>query len=241
MPATLPAPGASVLLVEDEATLARAIGYTLEREGYRVALAPDGAGALRLFRSAPPDIVLLDLMLPGVNGLQVCAAIRETSRVPIMMITARDAERDKVIGLELGADDYLTKPFGMRELIARVRALLRRAAPAGAVEDGRVVTAGPLRIMPGQRRVFRDDAEVLLRRREFDLLLFLARHPGQVFSRDQLLERVWGHDFEGEPRTVDVHVRMLRQKIEQNPENPQLIHTVRQVGYTFRAAASPPA
>jgi DNA-binding response OmpR family regulator len=224
-----------VLLVEDEATLAQAVGFTLEREGYRVRLAADGAAALRSFREAPPDLILLDLMLPGVNGLQVCAAIRESSRVPIMMLTARDAEQDKVTGFDLGADDYLTKPFGMRELLARMKALLRRAGVPDAGTEARPVIVGPLRILTVERQVFRDEQPVLLRRREFDLLLFLARHPGQVFNRDQLLERVWGHDFEGEPRTVDVHVRMLRQKIEQDPENPVLLHTIRQVGYCLRA------
>jgi DNA-binding response OmpR family regulator len=235
MPSARPSNGQSILLVEDEATLAHAVEFTLEREGYRVQLAADGAAALRSFRDTVPDLVLLDIMLPGVNGLQVCAAIRESSRVPIMMLTARDAEQDKVVGFDLGADDYLTKPFGMRELLARVKALLRRAAAPEADSEQRPVVVGPLRIMTVQRLVYRDDEIVPLRRREFDLLLFLARHRGQVFSRDQLLERVWGHDFEGEPRTVDVHVRMLRQKLERDPDKPVMLHTIRQVGYCLRA------
>ncbi len=226
---------ASILLVEDESTLAMAVRMALQREGYRVHWAADGRGALAIVRAQDVDLVLLDIMLPGVSGLEICRAIRQVSTLPIIMITAKDSEADKVRGLELGADDYLAKPFGMRELVARVRALLRRAGPAAASATERPIAVGPLQILPRQRQVLRRGEPVELRRREFDLLLFLARHPGQVFSRDTLLERVWGHDFEGEPRTVDVHMRMLREKLEDDPANPVLLHTVRQVGYCLRA------
>jgi len=169
-----------------------------------------------------------------MNGLDICRAIRQVSQLPIIMMTAKTAESDKVVGLELGADDYVAKPFGMRELVARVRAVLRRASTATPGPADRPVVAGPLRILPRQRQIFRNGEVLELRRREFDLLLFLARNPGQVFTRDALLEKVWGHDFEGEPRTVDVHMRMLREKVELDPAHPRLLHTVRQVGYTLR-------
>ncbi|HZQ35245.1 MAG TPA: response regulator transcription factor [Dehalococcoidia bacterium] len=227
---------AAILLVEDESTLAMAVRMALQREGYRVHWAADGRGALDVFRTQDVDLVLLDIMLPGISGLEICRAIRQVSTLPIIMITAKGSEADKVRGLELGADDYLAKPFGMRELVARVRALLRRAAPGPASSAGeRPIVVGPLQILPRQRQVLRRGEPVELRRREFDLLLFLARNPGQVFSRDVLLERVWGHDFEGEPRTVDVHMRMLREKLEDDPANPVLLQTVRQVGYCLRA------
>ncbi len=224
---------ATLLLVEDEPTLARAVRFTLEREGYQVQWAADGTSALKLFRRQPIDLILLDLMLPGLDGLDVCRAIRRESAVPIMMLTARTAETDKVKGLELGADDYLTKPFGMRELVARVRALLRRAEGQTAGSTERPISIDYLLIRPRERRVERDGRPVGLRPREFDLLLFLARHRGQVFTRDQLLERVWGFDFEGMSRTVDVHIRLLREKLEKNPSQPTLIQTVRRVGYSL--------
>jgi DNA-binding response OmpR family regulator len=225
---------ARLLLVEDESTLAGAIAYRLAREGYAVETAADGAAALRRFREQQPDLVLLDLMLPVMDGWEVCRAIRRDSSVPILMLTARAEETDKVLGLELGADDYVVKPFGMHELIARVRALLRRAGVDRDHVIMQEILIGPLRIRPDERRVFRDDTPIDLRRREFDLLAFLARNAGQVFSRDSLLERVWGYDFEGEARTVDVHIRMLREKIERDPSNPALLQTIRNVGYTLR-------
>ena len=221
----------AILLVEDERTLTSALRFTLQKEGYRVICAADGGTALRLFRSEPIDLVLLDLMLPVLDGIEVCRAIRRDSSVPVMMVTAKSAEPDKVLGLDLGADDYLTKPFGMRELVARVRALLRRAAPKTNPDDQQPVTVEYLCIRPRERRVERDGAPVALRPREFDLLLFLARNRGQVFTRDQLLERVWGYDFEGESRTVDVHIRLLREKLEREPSQPTLLQTVRHVGY----------
>jgi two-component system alkaline phosphatase synthesis response regulator PhoP len=226
-----------LLLIEDEPTLARAMRLSLEREGYRVLWAADGSAGLELFNHEAIDLVLLDLMLPGIDGLEICRTVRRRSRVPILITTARGAEDDRVLGLDLGADDYLVKPFGLRELVARARALLRRAALDTASEATNAdpeVEIGPLRILPRERRAFVAGAPVELRRREFDLLLFLARHPNQVLTRDLLLERVWGRDFEGEPRTVDVHIRMLREKVEADPANPALLHTVRNVGYTLR-------
>jgi DNA-binding response OmpR family regulator len=233
-----PDSGSTLLLIEDEPTLARAMRLTLERAGYRVHWAADGATALDLFSHEAIDLVLLDLMLPGIDGMEICRTVRRRSRVPILIASARGAEDDRVLGLDLGADDYLVKPFGLRELVARTRALLRRASldsSDGATNGEPEVEIGPLRIMPRERRAFVSGGPIDLRRREFDLLLFLARHPNQVLSRDLLLERVWGHDFEGEPRTVDVHIRMLREKVEADPANPVLLHTVRNVGYTLRA------
>jgi len=228
---------ATILVVEDEPTLARAMRLALERDGHRVLWAADGGAALDLFRRESIDLLLLDLMLPGVDGWEICRSVRRSSNLPILITTARGAEDERVLGLDLGADDYLVKPFGMRELVARARALLRRAAINGpAPTEGDVeLQIGPVRLLPRERRVFVDGEPVELRRREFDLLLFLARHPNQVLTRDTLLERVWGHDFEGEPRTVDVHIRMLREKIERDPANPMLLHTVRNVGYSLRA------
>ena len=224
---------ALVLLVEDEPTLARAVRFNLEREGYRVLWAADGAAALKQFQRDKVGLVLLDIMLPGLNGLDVCRAIRRESAVPIMMLTAKTAETDKVVGLELGADDYLTKPFGMRELIARVRALMRRASTRPPEFDTGSIIVEHVTIHPRERRVRKDGQEVELRPREFDLFLFLARNRGQVFTRDQLLEHVWGFDFEGESRTVDVHVRLLREKLEKDPSQPALIRTVRRIGYSL--------
>ncbi len=224
---------ATILLVEDEATLARAVRFTLEREGYRVPWVADGLSALKLFQREQVDLILLDLLLPGLDGLDVCRAIRRESAVPIMMLTAKSTETDKVVGLELGADDYLTKPFGMRELVARVRALLRRTEAQRDSTTERPIAVDYLLIRPSERRVEREGRPVALRAREFDLLLFLARHRGQVFTRNQLLERVWGFDFEGEARTVDVHIRMLREKLEKNPAQPVLILTARRVGYSL--------
>jgi DNA-binding response OmpR family regulator len=224
----------AILLVEDEVAMARAVRFALEREGFQVSHAADGRVALALFEREEPDLILLDIMLPVLDGLEVCRSIRRHSTVPILMLTARGDEFDRVLGLELGADDYLSKPFGMRELIARVRALLRRAATAQAERSTRPVLAGPLRLDPQRREVSMNGAMLSLRPREFDLLLHLARHPGQVFTREQLLDQVWGYDFGGGSRTVDVHVRWLRQKIETDPARPQHLQTVRSVGYRLR-------
>jgi DNA-binding response OmpR family regulator len=224
---------ATILLVEDEATLVQTIAYTLRREGYTVVTAGDGQTALTLAREARPDVVVLDLMLPGLDGFEVCRRLRAESAVPILILSARDTEIDRVVGLEIGADDYLTKPFSLRELLARIRALLRRVRmlaeiPAAETPPLRV---GDLTIDPAGRRVWRNDQELQLKPREFDLLLFLARHRGQVFSREQLLDRVWGYEHAVDSRTVDVHVRWLRAKIEDDPRTPRRLQTVRGVGY----------
>jgi two-component system response regulator RegX3 len=223
----------TVLVVEDEPTLRETLAEALEADGYRAVQAGDGKSGLALFRSEHPDLVLLDLMLPELSGLEVTRQVRAESAVPIVMLTARDAEVDKVVGLELGADDYVTKPFSLRELSARIRAVLRRGE---AVVPGLPprVSLGPVEIdIPGHR-VLREGREVPLKPKVFELLAFLLRHPGQVVSRDQLLERVWGYDYPGETRTVDVHVHWLRSAIEPEPSNPTIIQTVRGVGYVLR-------
>jgi DNA-binding response OmpR family regulator len=225
----------TILVVDDEPTLREALVEALETDGFRVVAAADGREALTLFRSERPDLVLLDLMLPELSGIEVCRIIRAESGVPIVMLTAKDSELDKVVGLELGADDYVTKPFSLRELTARIRALFRRADAGVAVEDApAVVDLGPIQADLGGRRLLRDGVVVPIKPKAFELLAFLIRHPGQVFTRDQLLERVWGYDFAGETRTVDVHVHWLRSRIEADPANPAFLHTVRGVGYVFR-------
>ena len=229
----------TILLVEDEDTLARAVQYSLEKEGFAVRVATDGAQGISLARGSSPDLVLLDLMLPGVDGLDVCRALRRESPVPIVMLTAKSEEVDKVVGLELGADDYITKPFSMRELIARVRAQLRRAEmtppTGGGGADGSVVASGTLRMDLSGRHASLDSAPLRLRPKEFDLLAFLLRNRGTVLSREILLDRVWGYDYAGDTRTVDVHVRWLREKIESDPGNPVRLLTVRSVGYKFES------
>lgn len=224
---------ATILLVEDEATLVQTIAYSLRREGYTVVTAGDGQTALTLAREARPDLVVLDLMLPGLDGFEVCRRLRAESAVPILILSARDTEIDRVVGLEIGADDYLTKPFSLRELLARIRALLRRMRLLAEIPAAETppLQVGDLTIDPAGRRVWRNGQELLLKPREFDLLLFLARHRGQVFSREQLLDRVWGYEHAVDSRTVDVHVRWLRAKIEDDPRTPRRLQTVRGVGY----------
>jgi DNA-binding response OmpR family regulator len=200
--------------------------------------AADGEAGLALFRSAAPDLVVLDVMLPKIDGFEVCRRIRQTSRVPVLMLTARDTELDKVVGLEIGADDYLAKPFSMRELIARVRAMLRRASQTAPAATTEVVERTGLTIDVPRRRVVRDGTPVTLRPKEFDLLLQLAREPGRVFDRDQLLSAVWGLDHSGDTRTVDTHVKTLRDALGDSSAAPRWIETVRGVGYRFR---EPPA
>ncbi|MFL5708478.1 MAG: response regulator, partial [Chloroflexota bacterium] len=208
----------TILVVDDEPTLREALVEALESDGFRAVAAADGREALTLFRSERPDLVLLDLMLPELSGIEVCRIIRAESGVPIVMLTAKDSELDKVVGLELGADDYVTKPFSLRELTARIRALFRRSDAAVAVEDApAVVDLGPVQADLGGRRLLRDGLVVPIKPKAFELLAFLIRHPGQVFTRDQLLERVWGYDYAGETRTVDVHVHWLRSRIETDP------------------------
>ncbi len=230
------ADASTILLVDDEESVQKLLTYPLEREGFRVVAARDGEEALRRFAEEPVDLVVLDLMLPKLDGLEVCKRLRSGSTVPIIMLTARDDELDKVLGLELGADDYITKPFSIREFRSRVRALLRRAAAprAGDRTEDEVIDVGELRIDVPRRTVEVRGQEAQLTFVEFELLRVLAAAPGRVFSRRQLLERLRGGADYREPRTIDVHVRHLREKIERNPHEPELILTVRGVGYRFR-------
>ncbi len=229
----------TILIVEDETTVRETLAEALEAEGFRVITAADGREALEEFRAEHPDLVLLDLMLPELSGIEVCRIIRAESGVPIVMLTARDSELDKVVGLELGADDYVTKPFSLRELTARVRALFRRAERATAADAAPpLIDLGRVQADLAGHRLLRDGAPVPIKPKAFELLAFLVQHPGQVFTRDQLLERVWGYDYAGETRTVDVHIHWLRSQIEEDPSHPALIHTVRGVGYVFRRPAT---
>jgi DNA-binding response OmpR family regulator len=229
-----------VLVVEDEPTLLETLEYNLNRQGYTVCTATDGPTALKVAREERPDLIVLDIMLPGLDGFEVCRILRQEMNVPILMLTARDNEVDKVVGLEVGADDYMTKPFSMRELLARVKALLRRVrlvreevAAEGEAAVGDVLTFGDLTLDLNRNVVLRGEEPLSLRPREYDLLVFLARNRGMVLSRDLILERVWGWDYTGGSRTVDVHVRWLREKIEPDPADPVRIVTVRGVGYRF--------
>jgi two-component system response regulator RegX3 len=227
----------TILVVEDEPTLRETLVDALETEGFRIVSAADGREALTVFRSERPDLVLLDLMLPELSGIEVCRIIRAESGVPIVMLTAKDSELDKVVGLELGADDYVTKPFSLRELSARVRALFRRSEQQAGETPPAVVDLGRVQADLAGHRLLRDGQTVPIKPKAFELLSFLLRHPGQVFTRDQLLENVWGYDYAGETRTVDVHVHWLRTEIEPDSSNPQFIHTVRGTGYVFRRPA----
>jgi DNA-binding response OmpR family regulator len=225
----------TILVVDDEPTLRETVAEALVLDGYRVSTAATGAEALLKFREARPDLVLLDLMLPEMSGIEVCRVIRSESAIPILMLTAKDSEVDKIVGLEVGADDYVTKPFSLRELSARVRALLRRAEQASAVDlAAGIVDLGRVRADLAGHRLLQGDEVVPLKPRAFELLAFFIRNPGQVFTRDQLLERVWGYDYGGETRTVDVHVHWLRRRIEDDPGHPALLQTVRGIGYVFR-------
>ncbi|HEX6777272.1 MAG TPA: response regulator transcription factor [Ktedonobacterales bacterium] len=236
----------TILVVEDEPILRDTIVYNLRAEGYDVLTAGDGATALDTAQRSRPDLVLLDIMLPVLDGLEVCRQLRqrsETTDVPILMLTARADETDKVVGLELGADDYVTKPFSWRELRARVRALLRRAEPrsnsvpaAALREESRILTAEDMRVDLDRREVNKGDRQIEMPARLFDLLVYMMRHRGMVLTRDRLLEHVWGYDFAGDTRTVDVHIRWLREKVEEDPSNPLIIQTVRGVGYRFKSA-----
>jgi len=227
----------TILVVDDEQTLRETLVEALEGEGYSVVSAADGREALSRFRADHPDLVLLDLMLPELSGIEVCRIIRAESAVPIVMLTAKDAELDKVVGLELGADDYVTKPFSLRELTARIRALFRRSETQATEAPPALIDLGRVQVDLAGHRLLRDGRPVPLKPKAFELLAFLVRHPGRVFTRDQLLEHVWGYDYAGETRTVDVHVHWLRAEIEEDPGNPQLLHTVRGVGYGFRRPA----
>ncbi len=236
-----------ILAVEDDNTLLEMLKYNLERQGYDVITAENGRQALELARQHNPNLVLLDVMLPGMDGFEVCRILRKETIVPILMLTARTEEIDKVVGLEMGADDYLTKPFSMRELLARVKALLRRVelvreevtanidatTTDEAISTGDTLTFGNLVIDQNRREVRLNGEAIRLKPKEFELLTFLARHQGIALSRDLILERVWGWSYDGNSRTVDVHVRWLREKIEPDPQNPRRIVTVRGIGYRF--------
>ncbi len=219
-----------ILLVDDEPSLLETLAFNLRNAGYDVTTAADGQAALDLAQQVPHDIVILDLMLPHVDGLTVCRTLRTVSDVPILILTARTGELDKIVGLESGADDYLTKPFSLGELQARIRALLRRSGPARQSDELRF---GNLTLNLVSRRAFMDGKEVVLSPKEFSLLAELMHHRGAVLSRDLLLTRIWGYDFYGDSRTVDVHIRWLREKIEVDPSRPERIITVRGIGYRF--------
>ncbi len=221
----------TILLVEDDRTLREVVALNLERQGFTVRQVADGEAALTEVRQSPPDLIVLDVMLPKLDGLSVCRIIRAESDVPIILLTARTGEVDKIVGLESGADDYVTKPFSIGELVARVRAVLRRTK--GRKSASQVLQAGPLRLDLLRWEAFYGDRPLSLSPREFRLLAEFMRNPGVVLSRDLLLERVWGAYYVGDVRTVDVHVRWLREKIEQDPSNPRWIQTVRGVGYRF--------
>ena len=224
-----------ILLAEDETVLAETLRYNLEQEGYEVVLAGDGVQALDLTRTEQPDLLLLDVMLPRLDGFSVCRILRRESEVPILMLTARQDEVDKIAGLELGADDYVVKPFGLGELLARVRVILRRGQRAADGPERMLFRGGEITVDTGARRAWRAGEALALAAKEFDLLVYLMRNRGMALSRDLLLERVWGGDFEGDTRTVDVHIRWLREKIEADPSKPIYIQTVRGIGYRFES------
>ena len=222
-----------ILLVEDEPSLVETVRYALEREGFGVTVARDGREALERFAAEPPDLVLLDLMLPAVSGLDVCRRIRESSMVPIVIVTAKDAEADKVAGLELGADDYVTKPFSVRELVSRVRANLRRSQMTVSDAAGEVLTGGPIRLDAARHEVTVHGDPVSFPPKEFELLESFLRSPGRLLTRERLIQRIWGGDYVGDTKTLDVHVKRLRQKIERDPHEPEHLLTVRGLGYKF--------
>jgi two-component system response regulator RegX3 len=223
-----------ILVVEDEASFSEALAYVLGKEGFEVVVADTGDGAIATFDRVGADLVLLDLMLPGLSGTEVCKQLRSRSNVPIIMLTAKDTEVDKVVGLELGADDYVTKPYSKAELVARIRAVLRRQSEVAPATDS-VLIAGPVRIDVERHQVDINNISVALPLKEFELLEFLVRNSGRVLTRAQLIDRVWGSDYFGDTKTLDVHVKRLRAKIEQDPANPVYIQTIRGLGYKFEA------
>lgn len=228
---------ARILVVEDEETLAEAISFLLSKEGFDVAVAPSGPAAIESFEKSGADLILLDLMLPGLSGTEVCRQIRAKSSVPIIMLTAKDSEIDKVVGLELGADDYVTKPYSSRELIARIRAVLRRGELNDAGTDGASLEVGPVR-MDTDRHIISVNGEVVaIPLKEFELLEFLMRNAGRVLTRVQIIDRVWGSDYVGDTKTLDVHIKRLRAKIEKDPANPEYIQTVRGMGYKMERSS----
>ena len=220
-----------ILVVEDEESLAEAISFLLSREGFDVEIASTGPSALELFDRTGADLILLDLMLPGLSGTEVCRQIRAKSAVPIIMLTAKDSEIDKVVGLEIGADDYVTKPYSSRELIARIRAVLRRGEMVDSNVEMGVLSVGPVRLDIDRHIISVNGLPISLPLKEFELLEFLMRNAGRVLTRMQLIDRVWGNDYVGDTKTLDVHIKRLRAKIEVDPANPELIQTVRGMGY----------
>ncbi len=222
---------ARILVVEDEETLAEAISFLLSKEGFDVAVAATGPEAIEAFDKSGADLILLDLMLPGLSGTEVCRQIRTKSSVPIIMLTAKDSEIDKVVGLELGADDYVTKPYSSRELIARIRAVLRRGEIQDAGGDESTLEVGPVRMDTDRHIITVNGEQVAIPLKEFELLEFLMRNAGRVLTRVQLIDRVWGSDYVGDTKTLDVHIKRLRAKIEKDPANPEHIQTVRGMGY----------
>jgi two-component system response regulator RegX3 len=226
-----------ILIVEDESSFSEAISFLLGKEGFETDVAENGRTALELFKASAYDLVLLDLMIPEVSGIEVCRAIRTSSMVPIIMLTAKDSEVDKVVGLELGADDYVTKPYSSRELVARIKAVLRRGTPESADADSSsaIQTAGNIRMDVERHQVTVNGVLINLPLKEFELLEFLLRNEGRVLTRGQLIDRVWGGDYYGDTKTLDVHIKRLRSKIEEDPANPQLIQTIRGLGYKFEA------
>ena len=228
-------PRGEILVVDDEPGISRLIAMYLEREGFQTVSVRTGAEALQAVAGNSPALVILDIMLPDVDGWEVCREIRRSSDVPIIMLTAREGDEDKIVGLEIGADDYVTKPFVPRELVARVKAILRRARPPQSTDNGeKVLDFGALTIDPAKREVRLNGELLTLRAKEYDLLLELARKPGVVFSREKLLQDVWGYDFFGDSGTIDVHVRRLRAKLNDDSSNPRFIETVWGVGYRFK-------
>jgi two-component system response regulator RegX3 len=223
-----------ILVVEDEASFSEALSYVLGKEGFEVTVADTGDGAIAAFDKIGADLVLLDLMLPGLSGTEVCKQLRSRSDVPIIMLTAKDTEVDKVVGLELGADDYVTKPYSKAELVARIRAVLRRQGET-ASNDDTLLAAGPVKIDVERHQVLINDQAVSLPLKEFELLEFLVRNSGRVLTRTQLIDRVWGSDYFGDTKTLDVHVKRLRAKIEKDPANPLFIQTIRGLGYKFES------
>jgi two-component system response regulator RegX3 len=228
---------AKILIVEDESSFSEAISFLLGKEGFETDVAENGRAALELFKASAYDLVLLDLMIPEVSGIDVCRAIRTTSMVPIIMLTAKDSEVDKVVGLELGADDYVTKPYSSRELVARIKAVLRRGTTESMDADSNsaIQVAGNIRMDVERHQVTVNGTLINLPLKEFELLEFLMRNTGRVLTRGQLIDRVWGGDYYGDTKTLDVHIKRLRSKIEEDPANPQLIQTIRGLGYKFEA------
>jgi two-component system response regulator RegX3 len=222
-----------ILMIEDEASFSEAITFLLKKEGFEVSVANNGQEGINLFEKNGADLILLDLMLPGLSGTEVCRQIRLKSNVPIIMLTARDTEIDKVVGLELGADDYVTKPYSSRELIARINAVLRRASTVEPELENGVISIGPIKLDIDRHIMTLNNIPVQLPLKEFELLEFLMRNSGRVLTRSQLIDRVWGSDYFGDTKTLDVHVKRLRAKIEKDPANPVFIQTVRGLGYKF--------